>query len=133
MQHAVLRVISRSTFDLQSVLASLVETAARRLCQADQGFIFRREGGLYHLAADFQAPQAFREFQLNNPISPDRGSLAGRVALERRTVHIPDVLLDPKYTWRRSQELGGFRTMLGVPMLRDGDGAHGTEEDHHWK
>jgi class 3 adenylate cyclase len=73
------------------------------------------------LAADFQAPPAFREFQLNNPIPPDRGSLVGRVALERRAVHIPDVLADPEYTWRRSEELGGFRTMLGVPMLRDGE------------
>lgn len=110
--------MARTTFELQPVLESVVESAIR-LCQADQGFIFRLEGGRYHLAADFCAPPAFREFQLRNPIPPDRGSLAGRVALERRPIHIPDVLADPEYRWRESIRLGGFRSMLVVPILRD--------------
>ena len=115
----VLKVISRSTFDLQPVLETLVENATR-LCGADKGFIFRQEGDLYHMAVAYGASPEFEEFIRTHPISLGRETLVGRTALERRTIHLPDVLQDPEYRWQESQQLGRIRTMLGVPMLRGG-------------
>src|SRR5262249_16800484 len=94
----VLKVISRSTFDLQTVLDTLTASAAR-LCDADFAFIFQRFGDLFHLAATHGFSGDFIEYQKQNPIPLGRGSLTGRTALERKTVHIPDVLQDPEYTW----------------------------------
>jgi two-component system NtrC family sensor kinase len=85
----VLKVISRSTFNLQAVLDSLVESAAR-LCDADFGFIYRRFGDLFHLAATHGFSGDFIEYQKQNPVPLKRGSLTGRTALERKIVHIPD-------------------------------------------
>jgi signal transduction histidine kinase len=115
----VLKVISRSTFDLQPVLDTLVGSAAQ-LCEAEFGFVFRREGDLFHLAATHGFSGEFIEYQKKNPFPFGRGSLTGRTALEQKTVHIPDVLEDREYTWTKSIELAGFRTMLGVPLLREG-------------
>ncbi len=113
----VLKVISRSAFDLQPVLETLVENATR-LCGADKGFIFREDGDVYRLAVAHGATPEFAEYIRSHPVPPGRETLVGRTALERRTVHIPDVLQDSEYRWAESQQRGGFRTMLGVPMLR---------------
>ena len=116
----MLEVISRSTFDLPAVLNTLVDSAAK-LCDADCAFIFRFEEGAYRLAASHGFSEEYRQFIVRNPIEPGRGTLVGRTALEARTVHLPDCLADPEYVWTELQKIGGFRTMLGVPLLREGN------------
>ena len=115
----VLKVISRSAFDLQPVLEGIVETAAR-LCDAEFAIIFKLQDGHYRVAASNNADQAFVKFASEHPIPPGRGSLIGRVALEGKTIHLPDCLADPEYTYVDYQAAGGYRTDLGVPLLRDG-------------
>jgi signal transduction histidine kinase/putative methionine-R-sulfoxide reductase with GAF domain len=115
----VLKVISRSKFELQPVLDTLVESAAR-LCETENAFIFLHENGLYHLAADYGFSEEYKTFIEEHPISLGRGTLVGRTALEGKVVHIPDVLADAEYSWHESTRIGGQRTMLGVPLLREG-------------
>ena len=116
----VLKVISRSTFDLLTVLETLVGSAAR-LCDAERGFIARREGTGYRLAASFGFAPEFVGYVAQHLIEPGRNTLVGRTALQGRTVHIPDVCADPEYTWSEAIERsGGVRTILGVPLMREG-------------
>jgi signal transduction histidine kinase len=114
----VLKVISRSTFDLQTVLDTLVRSAAE-LCEADMAQIMRPKGDTYQHVAGYGYASNYLEHQKTITIAPGRGSAAGRVLLERRAVQIPDVLADPEYTLTETQRIGGYRTHLGVPLLRE--------------
>src|SRR6516165_10286505 len=116
----VLQVISRSTFDLQPVLDTLVQTAAR-LCGADMAYIHRLEGGLNRLVAEFGFPPEFTAaLEIAGPRPPRHGSISGRTALEGRVVHVPDISTDPEFDVPQAIALGGARTGLGVPLLREG-------------
>ena len=118
----VLKVISRSTFDLRPVLETLIENATR-LCGANQGYIYRLHDDVFRLAVAYNVPPELREFFERTPISPnDRGTVMGRVALERRPVHIPDASADPEFTFKEvGARIGSrVRTLLGVPLLREG-------------
>jgi GAF domain-containing protein len=114
----VLKVISRSTFDLQPVLDTLIENATR-LCGADAGIVYRFEGDVLRTAADYGASPEFREYWDRTKIRPGPGSASGRATLARRAVHIPDALAEPGYELLEAQRIGGFRTLLCVPMLRE--------------
>jgi signal transduction histidine kinase len=116
----VLKIISRSTFELQPVLETLVENATK-LCDAAHGLIYRFDGEVFHVGAFYGASAQLRQFWESQERRPGRGSCVARVGLEHRTVQIPDVLADAEYEESDFQKISGFRTMLGVPMLREGE------------
>jgi PAS domain S-box-containing protein len=113
----VLKIISRSPVDLKTVLDTLVETVAR-LCRADQAVMWRQRDHLYHLVAWHGLSKEAKEFVLAHPFASGRGTASGRAALERRTIQIADALQDPEYTYLEGQKIQGYRTLLGVPLLR---------------
>jgi two-component system NtrC family sensor kinase len=115
----VLKVISRSAFDLQTVLDALIETATR-LCNADQGSITRGIAGKFYRAATYGYSSELSNYIRETPVQMDRSSVAGRALVDGRIVHIPDVRADPEYTFSPGLELGDYRTIIGVPMLREG-------------
>ena len=115
----VLEVISRSAFDLQAVFETVAESSVR-LCGADRAFIFRFDGEFLRMAVAYNSSAEFAEWVANHPIPPGRHSGSARAALERRTIHVPDVLADPEYTYG-AKDVEPIRTILGVPILKGDD------------
>jgi signal transduction histidine kinase len=115
----VLKVISRSAFDLKSVLTTLTESA-KALCGASLGIICLRDGDVMRLQAESGCTPAFVDFMHANPIKPGRETITGRVFTEGKAVHVPDVQLDPEYDFGAAPTIGAFRAVLAVPLMRDG-------------
>ena len=115
----VLKVISRSAFDLNAVFETVAENSVR-LCGADRAFIFRFDGELLRMVVAFNASEEHRKFAEQHPIRPGRHSASARAALERRTVHIPDIMADPEYTYG-VKDVDVMRTVLAVPILKSDD------------
>ena len=116
----VLRLISRSNFNLQMILQSVIETAAR-LCRAEKSVLFRLEKGAYRFAANHGSPPAYVEIERATPILPGPGTLVGRAAMRRQAVRIDDVEIDPLYEKKADARIGGFRSAIGVPLMREND------------
>lgn len=116
----VIQTIAQSSFDIEVVLQTVIDRAVG-LCQAENGNIARREGDVYRVAALTSFAPEYERLVRERVYAPERGSAIGRTVLERRVVHIVDVLDDPDYSLSGLQEAGGYRTVLGVPMLREGE------------
>ena len=115
----VLKVISRSTFDLKAVFEALVNSAAR-LCRADKASIALLRGGSFQFFAAHGFPGDYLEEKESIPLKADRGSMGGRAVVERRIIHVHDVLADSEFAWRQHSKHFDFRTALGVPLMREG-------------
>jgi signal transduction histidine kinase len=115
----VLKVISRSAFDLKSVLTTLTESA-KALCGAASGVIFLRDGDVLRLQAESGVPPVFIDFLREHPIKPNRDTFTGRVFMNGQVAHLPDVLQDPEYNFGPAPQVGEFRAALAVPLMRDG-------------
>ena len=115
----ILKIINQAPFDLEDVLTILIEKAAR-LCGAEHGTLYSFDGETLRTAARYNVPDAFWDLMRRTPLRPNRDTLVGRIALERRAVNLPDVLADPEYGFSEGQQAGAYRSVLGVPLLREG-------------
>jgi transcriptional regulator with GAF, ATPase, and Fis domain len=115
----ILKAISRSTFDLKTVLDALIESAVR-LCAGDRGFIFERDGNVLRQITTYGYSREVEQYFAEHPPPVDRGSATGRAVLDGKVVHISDVLADAEYQRIEHQKVAGYRTALSVPLLRDG-------------
>ena len=116
----VLNVISRSKFDLQPILQSVVDTAAR-LCRADTAVIFRLDQAIYRFAAGYCVDPQYMEIERATPITPGPGTVVGRAAMRREVVQIVDAMEDPQYEKKKDAEIAQVRSMIGVPLMREGE------------
>ena len=116
----VLKAISQDAFDLPTVLQALIDTAAR-LCDASICILFERQGDVMQVGANFGCGPDMLAWHEANPNPIDRGNLAGRAALDRTTIHIPDIRNDPEYALTQSVNLGGWRSIIGVPLILEGE------------
>src|SRR4051812_2698043 len=114
----VLSAIGRSAGDPETVLNSVVESACR-LCRAQAAHLYLLEGGFFRLITSIGSSEEAIRFLGEYPMRLDRETLIGRVGLNRRTQQIPDVLADPDYGAFDLQRVGGYRTVVGAPMLLD--------------
>ncbi len=116
----VFGVISRAKFELQPILQTVVDTAAR-LCRAEQGTISRMEGGVYRWAAGYGLNEEYQQRERENPILPGSGTVVGRAAMTRRVAQIDDAWADPLYDRKDDARIAGVRSMIGVPLMREGE------------
>src|ERR1700731_1487958 len=101
------------------MLETLLQSAVK-LCCADQGTVAQRKGDTFYRSVSYGFSPVYLDYVKDIPVKPGRETGTGRALLEGKVIHIPDVLADPDFTWKEGQRLGGFRTVLGVPMLREG-------------
>lgn len=116
----VLKTISQSAFDLDSVLHTLVKSSLE-LCRATGGNIHLRNGDVFQTVQQVGWPKEFQEYMRRNPLRADHGTIAGRAIVTKSVVHIRDVLEDPDYQLTESQKIAGYRSLMGVPLIRDGE------------
>ncbi|WP_299559174.1 GAF domain-containing protein [Enterovirga sp.] len=116
----VLKVISRSAFDLDAVFKTVIESAAH-LCGSNRALIYLKDGEVFRPAAGFGVSPEFWAVMESNPMRPERGTFVGRTILERGPIHVPDVDADPEFTFTEASRVGRFKSILCVPLLREGD------------
>lgn len=113
----ILLALARESGGSEQVLDTIIERAAR-LCRADAAHLYLLDGDLFRVSRMFgEIPEEYRRYLPDHPVRLSRATLMGRVALDRRTQQIEDVLADPDYGRQDLQRLAGYRVLLSAPML----------------